>query len=249
MPMQATVSPDDLMQSVTTRSDMTVKVVDAMGDDERIVQAARVSVVGFESVYEKRDEEGIDGLIRYLMRHRHGSPFEHGVMTFYVEAPIFVFRELMRHRIASYNETSARYRDLEPVFYMPADDRALMEPPSKARPVLGEGTPADRYAMVASTLWAYAGAWAAYTEMRQRGIASEVARQVLPVGIYSSAYVTINTRSLMNLLSLRVHDPGATFVSYPQHEIQMVAEQMEEHFARRFPITHRHFVAGGRVAP
>ncbi|WP_204268146.1 FAD-dependent thymidylate synthase, partial [Escherichia coli] len=65
------------------------------------------------------------GLINYLMRDRHGSPFEHNSMTFYVQAPIFVFREFMRHRIASYNEESGRYRELRPVFYVPARERNL----------------------------------------------------------------------------------------------------------------------------
>ena len=93
--------------------------------------AARVSTQGEKTLESAQDEE-LDaprskGLINFLMRDRHGSPFEHNSMTFYVQAPIFVFREFMRHRIASYNEESGRYRELRPVFYVPGPDRNLVQ--------------------------------------------------------------------------------------------------------------------------
>jgi thymidylate synthase (FAD) len=103
------------------RSDVTVDLVRSAAQDADVLFAARVSTQGEGSL----DQVGADpvsskGLINYLMRDRHGSPFEHNSMTFYVQAPIFVFREFMRHRIGfSYNEESGRYRELQPVFYVP----------------------------------------------------------------------------------------------------------------------------------
>jgi thymidylate synthase (FAD) len=110
------------------RSDVTVELVKASAADSDVVFAARVSTQGersLESVDSDATEAG--GLIRFLMRERHGSPFEHSVFTFYVSAPIFVWREHMRHRMASYNEESGRYKVLEPVFYIPGPDRALVQ--------------------------------------------------------------------------------------------------------------------------
>ena len=104
--------------SLTFRSDMTVELTQSMASDEAVLKAARVST-GAGSTSAEKDA----GLINYLMRDRHGSPFEHNSFTFYIEAPIFVFREFMRHRIASYNEESGRYKELKPVFYFPDIER------------------------------------------------------------------------------------------------------------------------------
>src|SRR5919202_5123736 len=113
---------------ITFRSDVTVELVRASAQDADVLFAARVSTQGEQSLEQlEADPQRSKGLINYLMRARHGSPFEHNSMTFYVQAPIFVFREFMRHRIASYNEESGRYRELEPVFYVPAPDRKLAQ--------------------------------------------------------------------------------------------------------------------------
>ena len=110
------------MTDIKYRSDMTVELVQSMGSDEMVAMSARVSTGAGASTPEKDA-----GLINYLMRDRHGSPFEHNAFTFYIEAPIFVFREFMRHRIASYNEESGRYKELEPVFYVPDMKRKLIQ--------------------------------------------------------------------------------------------------------------------------
>lgn len=234
------------MTDMQFRSDFTVNLLDHMGSDATICQAARVSTLGGDSL----DTGEAEGLIRYLMAHRHGSPFEHGSLTFYIEAPIFVWREFMRHRIGfSYNETSARYRDLEPVFYIPPRGRGLVRGESAARPVFEAGDTGQRLDVKAYSTRAYEVAWDSYRSMREAGIASEVARSVLPVGIYSSAFVTCNPRSLMAFLSLRTHDSGATFTSYPQWEIEQVAEGMEVALHDHWPITWRQFCEQGRVAP
>lgn len=117
-----------MSQEVVFRDDVTVELVKSSASDADVIWAARVSTAGEQSL----DEIGEDparsaGLINYLARERHGSPFEHTSMTFFVSAPIFVFREFMRHRIASYNEESGRYRELKPVFYIPSKERKLIQ--------------------------------------------------------------------------------------------------------------------------
>ncbi|MSY82999.1 MAG: FAD-dependent thymidylate synthase, partial [Actinobacteria bacterium] len=103
------------------REDMTVELVKSSASDSDVIWAARVSTAGDKSLESVgTDASAAEGLINYLARERHGSPFEHTSMTFFISAPIFVFREFMRHRIASYNEESGRYRELRPVFYIPS---------------------------------------------------------------------------------------------------------------------------------
>lgn len=226
------------------RSDMTVELVQAMASDAAVVQAARVST-GASSESPERDA----GLINYLMRDRHGSPFEHNAFTFYIEAPIFVFREFQRHRIASYNEESARYKVLEPVFYVPDMKRNLIQTGKVGAYTFEAGSLRQLSTVYRSTYEANQAAYDAYEDMIDAGIAREIARGVLPVNIYSSMYVTMNARSLMNFLSLRTSRPGTTFPSFPQREIEMVAEQMERIFKEKMPQTYAAFEANGRVAP
>ncbi len=235
---------------VIFRSDVDVELVKHSARDADIAFAARVSTKGEASLEDvDADPAGAAGLIRFLMRDRHGSPFEHAVMTFYVSAPIFVFREFMRHRIASYNEESGRYRQLRPTFYVPGPDRKLRQEGRPGAYTFVAGTLEQHALVTASTQRVCRDAYAAYEEMLAAGIAREVARMVLPVTIYSSMYVTINARSLMNVLSLRTISPDSTFPSYPQREIEMVAEQMERLWSGLMPLTHGAFVAAGRVAP
>ena len=232
------------MTSVEFVSDVTVELVRSCAADEFVVQAARVSTKGSNTTAEDNA-----GLINYLMKGRHGSPFEHTMFTFKVEAPIFVWREHHRHRIGfSYNEESGRYKELAPRFYRP----------SVARPMVQVGKP-GHYTMTHGTLLqdehisaAFDVAEEAYEQyqgMLDGGIAREVARMVLPVNIMSTCFVTCNARSLMSFLSLRTDSPDATFPSHPQREIEMVAEKYEDHFKTLMPNTHAAFVKNGRVAP
>ncbi|ABK53276.1 thymidylate synthase (FAD) [Acidothermus cellulolyticus 11B] len=232
------------------RSDVTVELIRAAASDADVLFAARVSTKGEQSLDDVHaDPARSKGLINYLMRDRHGTPFEHNSMTFYVQAPIFVFREMMRHRIASYNEESGRYRQLRPVFYVPAPDRKLVQQGKPGHYEFVDGTPEQYKIVVEATKRACEEAYAAYLEMLNAGVAREVARGVLPVAIYSSAYVTLNARSLMNFLSLRTRRESSRFPSFPQREIEMVAERMEAEWARLMPLTHEAFEAHGRVAP
>jgi len=227
---------------------MTVELVQSMASDSAVAMAARVSTVSgtHENVADPTKDAG---LINYLMRDRHGSPFEHNAFTFFIEAPIFVFREFMRHRIASYNEESGRYKELSPVFYVPGPERKLIQVGKPGAYVFEDGT-TEQFADVVNSIHdANQLAYAEYLWMLDKGIAREVARAVLPVNIYSSMYVTMNARSLMNFLSLRTTREGTHFPSFPQREIEMVAEKMEEFFAEKMPITYETFNKNGRVAP
>jgi thymidylate synthase (FAD) len=235
---------------ITFRSDMTVELVKHAASDADVIWAARVSTKGEQSLADiDADPERSAGLINYLMRDRHGTPFEHSSMTFYVSAPIFVFREFMRHRTFSYNEESGRYRRLEPVFYSPGPDRKLVQTGKPGAYDFSPGTTAQ-HALVTETVQAACKqSYVAYLEMLEAGVAREVARTVLPVGLYSSMYATCNARALMNFLSLRIKDPAAAFPSFPQREIEMVAEQMEQLWAELMPLTHAAFERNGRVCP
>ncbi|MER7721577.1 FAD-dependent thymidylate synthase [Streptomyces flaveolus] len=236
---------------IDLRSDISVELVKSSATDSDVLFAARVSTVGEQSLDElKKDPERSKGLINYLMRDRHGSPFEHNSMTFFINAPIFVFREFMRHRVGwSYNEESGRYRELQPVFYVPGADRKLVQQGRPGKYVFVEGT-AEQHELVSRSMEdSYLQAYRTYQEMLAAGIAREVARAVLPVGLYSSMYATCNARSLMHFLGLRTQHELAKVPSFPQREIEMVGEKMEQEWARLMPLTYAAFNANGRVAP
>ncbi|WP_262402340.1 FAD-dependent thymidylate synthase [Actinomadura sp. CNU-125] len=235
---------------VEFRSDVEVELIKSAASDADVLWAARVSTKGESSLAEvEADPARSRGLINYLMRDRHGTPFEHSSMTFYVKAPIFVFREFMRHRTFSYNEESGRYRRLEPVFYVPSPERKLVQEGKPGKYVFADGTPEQYKLVTEATQESCRQAYRAYLEMLDAGVAREVARTVLPVGLYSSMYATCNARALMNFLSLRTKREDSKFPSFPQREIEMVAEQMEEQWAALMPLTHAAFEANGRVAP
>ena len=225
--------PDYDIIEVSTQ--VEVDLVNCMGDDLSIVHAAKVST-GSRKDQKPITKETAVGLVGYLMKERHGSPFEHNAMTFYVKAPIMVFREFMRHRIASYNEVSGRYSELKPQFYIPGADRNIVQSGPSARPTFTAGTHEQHNAMIEDMIEAYEFAWDKYKKMLNYGIAKELARGVLPVHLFSEMYVTMNLRSIFNFLSLRTHVEEATFVSRPQREIEMVAEKIEAFVKENFPI-------------
>ncbi len=231
-------SEPDLVQRPRFTNKVEVSLIDWMGRDGDIVNAARVSTKGAASL---GMNEGARGLISYLMRNRHGTPFEHGAMKFLVTAPLFVWREHHRHRIGfSYNEESGRYKQLDPVFYVPEFARTQEGKPGHYKMT---DSPGDLTALMEHELEYIATyAYESYDKMLKAGIAREVARMCLPVNIVSSCYVTCNPRSLMHFLGLR--NAGEA-----QHEIRAVAQQYEAHFARLYPETHKAFIEGGRVAP
>ena len=237
-------------EEIIFRDDMSVELVKSSASDADVIWAARVSTAGDKSLEDVgADPAKSEGLINYIARERHGSPFEHTSMTFFISAPIFVFREFMRHRIASYNEESGRYRELKPVFYIPSKERKLVQIGKAGAYTFVDGTPEQFDITVAAIKETCNLAYANYQKMLDAGVAREVARAVLPVTLYSSMYVTMNARALMNFLSLRTAREGSHFPSYPQREIEMVAEKMEAHFAKLMPITYGAFQKSGRIAP
>ncbi|WP_209311157.1 FAD-dependent thymidylate synthase [Streptomyces spiramenti] len=230
---------------------MTVELVKHSASDSDVLWAARVSTAGEQSLEEvTKDPERSKGLINYLMRDRHGSPFEHNSLTFFISAPLFVFREFHRHRVGwSYNEESGRYRRLDPVFYVPAEERKLVQQGRPGKYEFVPGTPEQHKLVGEAMAESYRQSYAAYQEMLEAGVAREVARATLPVGLYSSMYATCNARSLMHFLGLRTQHEQAKVPSFPQREIEMVGEQMEHHWASLMPLTHAAFNANGRIAP
>jgi thymidylate synthase (FAD) len=244
------------MSKMKFTSEISVELIDSMGNDDYIVAAARVSTRGATVEPETTIDEAA-GLINYLMKHRHGTPFEHGSACFRVHAPIFVWREWHRHRIGfSYNEESGRYKVLEPVFYVPPRDRPMFKVDNwkPGRPKfqsIGDVQFGDvLYVQLCANLRdSYEFAYQRYEENLAMGFDPGLARDCLPVGIYSSCWVTCNPRSLMAFLSLRTYEPTAQAVSYPLYEIEVAARKVEEIFARLWPLTHRAFTENGRVGP
>ena len=235
MAVTSEVIPD---RSISVLDHGFVRLDAAMADDLSVVNAARVS-------FARRREEVDDadaGLIRFLMRDRHGTPFEHNSFRFHIRCPIFVAREWFRHRIGSFNEFSMRYAKATDDFYIPdADDvRSQVGKPGAysfepVEPELAEQTREELKAV-------YDAAYETYIRLVEQGVARELARLVMPMGAYTEFYWTVNARSLMNFISLR----GAETA---QREIRRYADACERFFAEKMPVTYRAFVDSGRVSP
>jgi thymidylate synthase (FAD) len=215
-----------------------VRLDAAMADDLSVVNGARVSFARHKDELDDADA----GLIRFLMRDRHGTPFEHNAFRFHIRCPIFVAREWFRHRIGSFNEFSMRYAKATDDFYVPEPDdvRSQVGKPGAysfepVEPELAEKTREELQAV-------YDAAYSAYTRLVDQGVARELARSVLPVGAYTEFYWTVNARALMNFVSLRAADTA-------QREIRRYAEAVEKFLAARMPITYEAFVANNRTAP
>lgn len=238
-----------------------VELDEAMADDLCVVNSARVSFgkrseweyhTGVPESYggglvtttmmEKRLPPGDDKLISYLMRNRHGTPFEHNAMRFRVKAPIFVFREWHRHRIASINEMSARYMELPGEWYIPEPENVRMRvgAPGKYTYEPVRIGLAKQYCFHLDEQCR--DSYTLYKSYLDQQIAPEQARMFLHVNHYSEMYWTVNARSLMNFINLR-NAPDA------QWEIRQFAIEVENVFAGLMPVTHKAFLDNDRVAP
>lgn len=237
------------MVKVLDRGEVTL--LNFMGGDAAVVAAARVSN---GETYETASKglEKDEKLIRYLVKHRHGTPFEHSTFQFYVKAPLFVVREWQRHRIASYNEISGRYVEFEPEFYVP--DK-LRVPGSSTKQ--GSAFPDAEFSIAwagknlgydwheeqqFTLLRAYNEAYDSYTELLENNVAKEMARMVLPLATYTQFYFTINARSLMNFLGLRSGSDA-------QWEIQQYANAMIDMFKEKMPLTYAAWEDNQRISP
>lgn len=208
----------------------TVELIKHNASDEDVARAAWVSNYGEDA--REKETGRIEGLINYLYKNKHMSPFEHGSFTFFVDNTIFVAREFMRHRTASYNETSGRYKELEPRFYIPSSVRPVIQQGKVGNYTFVQGDE-EMYEMLVSELSeAYEEDWARYQRLLEAGFAKEVARISLPVGIFTQFYVTMNPRNLMQFLTLRNDDPAL-------YEIREVAVAMEKIFAESMPLTYK----------
>jgi thymidylate synthase (FAD) len=209
-----------------------------MASDLSVVNAARVSFARHKDVMDESDE----GLIRFLIRERHGTPTEHNAFRFHIRCPLFVAREWFRHRIGSFNEFSMRYAKATDDFYVPEPDdvRTQVGKPGaysfeSVAPEVAETTRDELRAV-------YDNAYETYLRLLELGVARELARLVMPMGSYTEFYWTVNARALMNFVSLRAAETA-------QREIRRYAEACERFLADKMPVTYEAFVANGRVAP
>lgn len=238
-----------LVTELTFRSDVDVELYKTDASDLDVARAAWVSTKGRDSM-DANPETRVPGLINYLMRDRHGSPFEHNSFTFVISCPIFVVREFHRHRAGwSYNEESGRYTQLQPVFYLPAEDRKLQQSGKPGHYIFQTGSEEQILLTENGIRTISEKSWAEYEFLLERGIAKEVARMVLPLNIYTTFWATCNARSLMHFLSLRTENDDALFPSHPQLEIQLVANKMEQFFKDAMPLTYEAWNNNKRVAP
>lgn len=210
-----------------------LELVDFMGSDASVVQAARISNGAVMPDWRGAPDER---LIKFLAEHEHMTPFEHATFKFYVKAPIFVFREWQRHRTFSYNELSARYKKLEPEFYYPEKAR-IPDPNNKQSSIEVDDTLLEAQLKL-SMLDSYIKAWEEYEKMLNMGIAREIARAVLPVGIYSEMYVTGNFRNWMHFYNLRSTDEA-------QYEIRQYAYAVGNYLNTKMPLSFKALAGEG----
>jgi thymidylate synthase (FAD) len=209
----------------------------ALASDLAVVNGARVS---FNQESDEMTERAA-GLIRFLMRERHGSPFEHGYFRFLVKAPLFVVREHHRHRAGhSYNEWSGRYSKMEPEFYVPDFVRTQVgKPGAYSFEPVDEATREGTRREIEENA---ERAFEAYERLLEQGVAKEIARTVLPLSTYTKYYWSCNPRSLMHFCGLRNHEAA-------QYEIRQYAAAAESFLERLMPATHAAFVEFDRTAP
>lgn len=195
-----------------------VRLIDSMGSDLSIVRAARVS---HDAAWRAGEDTASDTkLIRYLWRNHHTTPFEAVTLTFEAKAPIFVFRQWHRHRTWSYNELSARYRELPEEFYVPERSKITLQSEINKQARTNEQHPNAenmRMLMMATN----ANAFRNYKLMLEEGVPRELARTVLPVATYSHMFATVNLLNLFRLLTLRVDE-------HAQYEIRVYANAMRD---------------------
>jgi thymidylate synthase (FAD) len=242
------------MTEIILKSTIDVEYVQHVGTDEMLARAAWVVRPGVTRTSDGKPitKERVEGVLGHMLKNRHGTPFEHGSLTVLVNAPIKVWREWHRHRIAwSYNEESGRYKQLDPFFWIPPKDRPMIRPEGfkSARPAFDVATDQEYELIRASLTQGYKDAYQQYEYMLSLQVDRGLARDVLGVGIFSACYCTANPRSIMTFLELRTKEEDSKRPSNPLWEIDNAARQLEEIFARYWPVTHRLWNENGRMAP
>ena len=208
-----------------------VRLVDYFGGDQRIVQAARVSYgEGTKTV--SKDA----GLIDYLLRHQHTSPFEQVVMTFHVKMPIFVARQWVRHRTGRMNEVSGRYSIMKDEFYVPAEDKVAPQSTNNKQGRSNEAFDKETADKIIAQLEAgQKNAYENYSELIDSGLAREVARINLPLSLYTEFYWEMDLHNLFHFLKLRLD-------SHAQYEIRAYAEVILEICKKVAPMATNSFI-------
>lgn len=215
-----------------------VRLDGSLADDLSVVNSARVSFANRSETMEAKDR----GLVKFLLRERHGTPFEHNTFRFNIRCPMFVAREWFRHRIGSFNEESLRYSRARLDFYVPEASKVRSQVGKPGAYTFEPVSPELAEEVIGELKDHYDACGKLYDSLIERGIAKEIARCVLPAGIYTEFFWTLNARSLMNFVSLRNSE-------FAQEEIRDYAIAVEELFASQMPITHEAFVEYGRKAP
>ena len=207
-----------------------VRLVDVMGDDAAIVQAARVSYgSGTKKVHEDR------GLIRYLLRHMHTTPFEMVEFKFHIKLPIFVARQWIRHRTANVNEYSGRYSEMKDEFYVPAIDQVRAQSVSNKQGRADEAFPIDEAERIIAMMESsQQQAYAEYQQMLSQDLAREIARINLPVSNYTEWYWKIDLHNLFHFLRLRID-------AHAQYEIRVYAQAMADLIKPYVPMAYEAF--------
>lgn len=217
----------------------SVKLLDHFGSDVDIVNSARVSFASYQTEMDDRAK----GLINFLIKNKHATPFEHVTFKFYIKCPIFVAREWFRHRWSSFNEMSMRYYVPEKIdFFYPTQEAIRKQVGKPGSYTFEQIEDVAVFDFVTDSLEkVYKEAESAYYNMIESGIAKEVARSVLPVGQYTEFIWTVNLRSLLNFLSLRNEENA-------QREIRQYAEVIENVIYPYVPETMNCFEANNREA-
>jgi thymidylate synthase (FAD) len=215
-------------------NDIGVKLVNVSASDEMVAMAAWVSN-GLDDETRLEDKEKVRGLINFLYRNKHMSPFEHGVFTFKVDVPLFVAREWHRHRTMSYNEVSGRYTQMQPRFWRA--DTARVQQGKMGNYYFVDGSDEQTALYRRKKEIRLQNAWDDYLDLLDAGIAKEQAREDLPLSLMTQFYATANPRNIMQFLTLR-ND------SHALKEIRLAAEKVEKFFAQHMPYTYDAYRAG-----
>lgn len=255
-PQEATtVTPVNLDEVELTpavfRSDVKAVLMDSMGGEGSIVRRARVSTEGQDSIeIPTAILEGPDlGLLRWLYDHRHGTPFEGVEFEWYFEVPIFVSRQIVKHRLSSINEESGRYREMKGEFWVEPEGRPMVQVGKTGAYQFEQGRPDQLEAMQSVEKMAAASLWESYQKLLAYGIAKENARKILPFTLYTTMYFKANLRSMLNFCALRKDwGPDATHPSKAQYEIAMLTDQIAEVIKEKVPNVWDSFVKAGYEA-
>lgn len=233
------------------RSDVKAVLMDSMGGEGSIVRRARVSTEGAGSTeIPTKILEGSDlGLLKWLYNHKHGTPFEGVEFEWYFEVPVFVSRQIVKHRLSSINEESGRYREMGGVFWVEPEDRPMIQVGKTGAYNFEQGRPDQLEAMQSVEKMTAEGAWINYQKLLAYGIAKENARKILPFTIFTSMYFKANLRSMLNFCSLRKDwGPDATHPSKAQFEIALLTDQIAEQIKAKVPNVWDSFVENGYQA-